>query len=87
MHVELAPICTSSPIRGRPRSECRISGQGPRFPANTHTHTHILVRGRSNRGYECLLKVTGHIQLFASEKYVFLLILINLLIQMKINQI
>ena len=37
---------------------------------HTHTHTHSLVRG-FNRGYECLLEVTGHIQLFASEKYVF----------------
>ena len=46
MHVELATICTSSPIRGRPRlvvrprSECRNAEQGPRFPANTHSHTH-----------------------------------------------
>ena len=36
----------------------------------THTHTHSLVRG-FNRGCACLLKVTGHISLFASEKYVF----------------
>ena len=48
MHVELATICTSSPIRGRPRLVVRPrsqynvgwSEQGPRFPANTHSHTH-----------------------------------------------
>ena len=46
MHVELATISTISPIRGRPRlvvrprSEYRMSEQGPRFPANTHSHTH-----------------------------------------------
>ena len=53
MHVELATISTISPIRGRPRlvvrprSEYRMSEQGPRFPANTpshtHTHTHTFV--------------------------------------------
>ena len=36
----------------------------------TYTHTHILVRG-FNWGYECLLKVTWHIPLFAYERYVF----------------
>ena len=46
MHVELATISTIFPIRGRPRlvvrprSEYRMSEQGPRFLANTHTHTH-----------------------------------------------
>ena len=39
------------------------------------THTHILVRG-FNRGYECLLL-----------KNIFFLVLINLLIEMKINWI
>ena len=45
MHVELATISTISPIRGRPRlvvrprSECRMSEQGPHYPANTHSHT------------------------------------------------
>ena len=45
-HVELATISTISSIRGRPRlvvrprSEYRMSEQGPRFPANTHSHTH-----------------------------------------------
>ena len=34
-------------------------------------NTHILVRGFNQGDYECLLKVTGHNQLFASEKYVF----------------
>ena len=37
---------------------------------HTHTHTHILVRE-----YECLLKVTRHIPLFVSEKYVFFFLL------------
>ena len=50
MHVELATISTISPIRGhprlvvRPRSEYRMSEQGPRFPANTHTHTRTHAR-------------------------------------------
>ena len=41
-------ISTISPIRGRPRlvarpvSECRMSEQGSRFPANTHTYMYLF---------------------------------------------
>ena len=62
MHVELATICTISPIRGRPRlvvrprSKCRMSEQGPHFPANTHSHTHTLcVRSDLPASRFCLL--------------------------------
>ena len=54
MHVELATISTISPIRGcprlvvRPRSEYRMSEQGPRFPANTHSHTHTHTHMRTH---------------------------------------
>ena len=35
----------------------------------THTHTHILIRG-FNRGYDYMLRATGHIPLFISENHV-----------------
>ena len=62
MHVELATICTSSPIRGRPRlvvrprSECRNAEQGPRFPANTHSHTHTHLQTDMHKKLMHILK-------------------------------
>ena len=74
MHVELATISTISPISGRPRlvvrprSEYRMSEQGPRFSGKytlTHTHTHTHTHAHTH--------TCAHTHIFIAIDHIFIL--------------